>query len=293
MTDKDHPKMDLQSLARQWGAKAVPFNNMQEAWNQTPALEKAIERLEQNAALRSALLLHGPNGVGKSALIARWVRALNSRLFLPLIFTQATLSASGLLASLCMKLGKPMAFRRERQLQAIEEALEEMDNRIPVIVLDEAQNYTHAALEEVRLLLGLNLPAQPVFALTLIGDDYLLRSLEMRSHRALHSRLAAQVPLAPWTQEESLAALQIALRQVGLSPEVLEPSAAQQLTSASGGIPRSLQLLARAAWLEAARQPGQQTINAQHVEAALESVPHVPGLRLSNPQSSTSEPAIP
>lgn len=293
MTDNNPPSINLETLARQWGAKAVPFNNLQGAWNQTPALNKAMERLQQNAALRSALLLHGPNGVGKSALIARWVGSLNSRLFVPLIFTQATLSPSGLLASLCMKLGKPMAFRRERQLQAIEEALEEMENRIPVIVLDEAQNYTHAALEEVRLLLGLNLPSQPVFALILIGDDYLLSSLTMRSHRALYSRLAAQVQLAPWSQEESLAALQNALRQVGLSPEVLEPSAAQQLVSASGGIPRSLQLLACSSWLEAARQPDQQTINAQHVEAALESVPHVPGLRLSNPQSSTSEPTIP
>lgn len=286
MSDKS-PR-DLQTLARQWGATSVPFTHTRESWLSTPSLEQAQERLHQNAALRSALLLHGPNGVGKSALVARWLKALDRRLFVPLVFTQATLSASSLLGALCLKLGKALVYRRERQLQSIEEALDEMEGRVPVIVLDEAQNYNQPTLEEIRLLLGLNLPAQPAFALTLIGDQYLLSSLKLRHHRALYSRLAAQVVLEPWSGEESLQALETALRAVGLSSSALEPSAAQQLAAAAAGLPRSLQLLARAAWIAAA-QDGAQSITPNHVHAALELVPHAPGIQGALPTPITQE----
>ena len=63
----------------------------------------------------------------------------------------------------------PVASRRRSQ---------ELERRILVVILDEAQNYSQPSLEEVRLLLGLNLPEQPAFALVLIGDEYLLGQLE-------------------------------------------------------------------------------------------------------------------
>jgi type II secretory pathway predicted ATPase ExeA len=280
----------LETLARQWGAQHIPFTSCQEAWLATSALRQATQRLDQHAALRSVLLLHGPNGVGKSALVARWIHGLNARLFVPLVFTQASLSASSLLGSLCMKLGKGWAFRRERQLQYIEEAFAEMEGRIPLVILDEAQNYNHGTLEEVRLLLGLNLPAQPAFALTLIGDQYLLSSLKLRNHRALYSRLGAQISLEAWSAEESVQALHAALRAAGLSTEVLEAAAAQQLAAAGAGLPRSLQLLARASWIQAA-QSGAQSIGPDHVQAALELVPHVPGLSASMAPSENAQEA--
>jgi type II secretory pathway predicted ATPase ExeA len=48
-----------------------------------------------------------------------------------------------------------------------------------------------SALENIRMLLELNLPEQPAFALILVGDPYLLSTLRLRSHRALYSRIAA------------------------------------------------------------------------------------------------------
>ncbi len=53
------------------------------------------------------MLLSGGNGVGKSTLVGRWVRQLETRLYTPVNLTQATLSSSGLLATLTRSLGKP------------------------------------------------------------------------------------------------------------------------------------------------------------------------------------------
>jgi type II secretory pathway predicted ATPase ExeA len=146
-----------------------------------------------------------------------------------------------------------------------------------VLLLDEAQNLGSASLEEVRLLLGLNLPEQPAFALILIGDEYLLNTLKLRPQRARYSRLAGHVSLPVWTPAQCTQCLLQGLSAVGLSPGALEPAASDLLASASGGVPRSLCLLARAAGIAAATQVAQR-ITPAHVQAALQAVPCVPGL---------------
>jgi len=268
----------LSLLARQWGATAVPFGlvNAQD-WLDTPEAQKALQCLDQSAALRSVLLLSGPNGVGKSALVGRWMRGLETRLFCPVCLTQATLSGTAILAALASKLGKAASFQRRRNLQLIEEALAEVQPRIVVLILDEAQNYSQPSLEEVRLLLGLNLPQQPAFALVLIGDEYLLASLRLRNQRALYSRLACQVSLSAWTPTQCAQYLNAGLGAVGLSGALLETAAVELLASASAGLPRSLCLLARAAWIAAATANAQK-ITAAHVQTAIQQVPCVPGL---------------
>lgn len=275
----------LSLWARQWGATAVPFGLVNaEDWLETPEAHKTLNCLNQSAALRSVMLLSGPNGVGKSALVGRWMRSLETRLFCPVCLTQATLSGTGILAALASKLGKPASFQRRCNLQLLEEALGELEPRIMVVILDEAQNYSQPALEEVRLLLGLNLPQQPAFALVLIGDEYLLASLKLRNQRALYSRLACHVSLGPWTPAQCAQYLNAGLSAVGLSGAVLEAAAAELLTSASAGLPRSLCLLARAAWIAAATA-NVQKIAAAHVQMAIEQVPCVPGLLLSTPNA--------
>ena len=139
----------------------------------------------------------------------------------------------------------------------------------------------------MRLLLGLNLPQTPAFALILIGDEYLLNSLKLRNHRALYSRLACQLSLPPWTGPQCAQYLSGALQNVGLSSQSLEASAIELLTGASGGLPRSLNLLARAAWIHAATQ-GAQKIGPAHVQNAMETVPCVPGMHLAPPALETS-----
>jgi len=277
---------DLSLLARQWGATAVPFGLVNpNDWLETPGAQRALQCLSQTAALRSVMLLSGPNGVGKSALVGRWMRALDQRLFLPVCLTQATLSGTAILGVLAAKLGKGSSFQRQGNLRLVEAALGELERRILVVILDEAQNYSQPSLEEVRLLLGLNLPEQPAFALILIGDEYLLASLKLRNQRALYSRLGCQLSLEPWTPAQCGQYLTAGLVAVGLSGSVLEPTAVELLASASAGLPRSLCLLARAAWLAAATDQAQR-ITPAHVQRALQQVPCVPGLV---PASATAE----
>jgi type II secretory pathway predicted ATPase ExeA len=274
---------ELERYVRSWGATAVPFGPLSDAqWVAIPAQQRALTLLDQTAALRGVMLLSGGNGMGKSSLVGRWVRRLESRLYTPLNLTQATLSGSGLLASLARGLGKRTSMRRERNLDELSSYLSEHERQTLLIVLDDAQNATHSTLEELRLLLGLNLPSQPTFALILVGDEYLLGQLQMRNHRALCSRLSAHHLLSPWTLEEIQTYLTTGFEAVGIHrSKVFEPAAVDLLVRATAGVPRSVCLLARAAWLEAARAEASE-INAQTLQLAMEQVPGLAGLTRHN-----------
>lgn len=275
---KNAPNLELSLLARQWGATAVPFGELStQAWLETPQNQRATALLDQTATLRSVMLLAGPNGVGKSALVGRWLSRLDRRLFAPLLLTHASLSGCGLLSALAGKLGKPPSARRETNLALIEAAVAELGKLVPLIVLDEAQSFGYGSLEEVRLLLGLNLAEPPAFGLVLIGDEYLLNTLRLRQHRSLFSRIACQLSLGPWSASLAGQYLQQSLAAVGINRPAIEPAALNLLTSASSGLARSLCLLARAAWIQAA-SAGAQTIEAAHVQSAIEQVPGAAGL---------------
>ena len=139
-------------------------------------------------------------------------------------------------------------------------------------MLDEAQLYPPGALEEMRLLLGLNLARQPTFALVLVGDPYLQDTLRLQQHKALYSRISAhcQLPLLERSQIEPY--LTHGWRQVGLERPCLSPAALDLLASASNGNPRLLNLLARAAWIAAA-QLSVNLVGPEHVQSALDLVP--------------------
>lgn len=66
---------------------------------------------------------------------------------------------------------------------------------------------------------------------------------------------------------------------MGITRPAIEPAALNRLTTASGGLARSLCLLARAAWIEAA-SAGVQPLEPAHVQAAIESVPGAAGRSL-------------
>lgn len=263
----------LTAALRHWGARAVPFSDSAgEVLFLTPAAEQTLRGLHQTAALRSLMLLCGDNGVGKSALVAFWLGTLEPKAYLPIVITQATLSGNGLLAVLLGKLGQRPSLMRSRNLARLEEALKELGRLTPVLVLDEAQHYPPGALEEVRLLLGLNLPRQPAFALVLIGDLYLQETLRLQHYKALYSRIGARSQLPPLDRNQVEPYLLHTLRQAGLERACLHPAAVDLLASASNGLPRLLNLLARAAWIAAA-QKGANTIGPEHVQDALDQVP--------------------
>jgi type II secretory pathway predicted ATPase ExeA len=263
----------LAGYARQWGMTGVPFCELGTGGlYQTAAVQQVWQRLEQTAMLRSVMVLCGESGVGKSAVAAAWLRSLDPKQYVGIALTQATLNGSGLLSCLAQKLGQNGGGRRPTLLRRLEETLGPMERMTAVVVLDEAHLCGTEALEEVRLLLGLNLAARPTFAWVLLADPHLLETLRLRAHRALHTRIGCSMTLPPLSRPEVEGYLEHGFVRVGLKRNCVEPAAVELLTAASEGIPRTLNLLTRRAWIEACEKAS-DVITPEHVHRALQQVP--------------------
>lgn len=264
----------LDDLLRAWGLRRTPFASE----DKTPELfaiathREALNLLDTTAALRGVMMLTGTPGTGKSTLIKTWLAGLEPKRFLPLLITQSSLSATGVLEVLLAKLGERARFKRSTNLLLLEKHLADLEPVTLVLVLDDAQNFPGPALEELRLLLGLGGRQRSAFALVLLGDDYLLGSLRLSVQRALFSRISAATSLAPLPREDIAAYLDWHVSRAGLDRDIFAPAAVDLLAEASEGNPRTLGLLAQAAWLCAARQ-NTLTIEADHIHTALRQVP--------------------
>lgn len=264
----------LEELLRAWGLRRAPFaadDKTSELFASTTHRE-ALGLLDTTAALRGVMMLTGSPGAGKSTLIKSWLAGLEPKRFLPLLITQSSLSATGVLEVLLSKLGERARFKRSSNLLLLEKHLAELEPVTLVLVLDDAQNYPGPALEELRLLLGLGGRHRSAFALILLGDDYLLGSLRLSVQRALFSRISAATSLAPLPREDIAAYLNWHISNAGLDRDIFAPAAVDLLAEASEGNPRTLGLLAQAAWLCAAHL-NTFTIEPEHIHTALRQVP--------------------
>lgn len=264
----------LDELLRAWGLHRMPFagDDKTNALFVSAAHSDTLSLLDTTAALRGVMLLTGSPGTGKSTLAKTWLAGLEPKRFLPLLITQSSLSATGVLEVLLAKLGERARFKRSTNLLLLEKHLADLEPVTLVLVLDDAQNYPAPALEELRLLLGLGGRHRSAFALVLLGDDYLLGSLRLSVQRALFSRISASASLAPLPRDDIAAYLNWHVSRAGLDRDIFVPAAVDLLAEASEGNPRTLGLLAQAAWHAAARQTV-FTIEADHVHVALRQVP--------------------
>lgn len=263
----------IEELLRAWGLRQTPFapDDKSELFAMA-AQREALCLLETTAALRGIMVLTGAPGTGKSTLLKTWMRGLDPKRHLPLLITQSSLSATGVLEILLSRLGHRPGFKRSANFLTLEKHLADIEPVTLLIVLDDAQNYPAPALEEIRLLLGLGGRQRSAFALILLGDQYLLGSLRLSVQRALFSRVSATAVLAPLAREDIAPYLNWHLSRAGLDREIFSPASLDLLAEASEGNPRTLNLLAQAAWIAAARATA-TSIEADHVHAALRLVP--------------------
>lgn len=265
----------LDELLRAWGLRQVPFASEDKAAAALfPAANQreALPLLNTTAALRGVMVLTGGPGSGKSTLAKDWMAGLEPKRYLPVLITQSSLTATGVLEILLAKLGQRPSFKRSANLLALEKHLADIDPLTLVLVLDDAQNYPGPALEELRLLLGLTGRARSAFALVLLGDEYLMGSLRLSVQRALFTRISAAHQLTPLPRGDIASYLNWHVSRAGLERDIFEAASIDLLAEASEGNPRTLGLLAQAAWIAAARNSA-TSIEPAHVHSALAQVP--------------------
>lgn len=118
-----------------------------------------------------------------------------------------------------------------------------------VLVIDEAQNLSTEALEQVRLLTNLETPTQKLLQIILLGQPELRDKLARPDLRQLAQRITARWHLTPLDEAETEGYLRHRIAVAGGKRFPFTRLGARALHRASGGVPRLVNIIAERALL--------------------------------------------
>lgn len=142
-----------------------------------------------------------------------------------------------------------------------------------VLCLDEAQAIPVVSLEALRLLTNLETEKRKLLQIVLFGQPELNRKLELESVRQLAQRIIFHYHLGPLRKDDLDYYLAHRLRVAGYGgSRLFSRGAVSKLYSASGGIPRLVNILAHKALMVAYGQGKQEVMRTHVAEAARDTI---------------------
>jgi len=214
--------------------------------------------------------LTGEVGTGKTTLCRCLLEQVPEDTRIALILNPLV-TPRELLAGICEELGIDVAGFSDSN-KALVDALnafllqEHAAGRRVVVVIDEAQNLSPEALEQVRLLTNLETAKDKLLQIVLLGQPELRTLLQRKSLRQLAQRITARYHLAPLGPGETAAYVRHRMKVAGARQNPFKRSALRALYQRSEGIPRLINIIADrslvGAYAEEAATVGARLVNA-------------------------------
>jgi general secretion pathway protein A len=235
--------------------------------------------------------LTGEVGTGKTTLSRLLLERLpeNTRVALAL---NPRLSPIELLETICEELKLDIEGRRG-SLKGLVDALNTYlldayaQGLRVVLIIDEAQNLSVEALEQVRLLTNLETPTQKLLQIILLGQPELRELLGRPELRQLAQRVTARYHLTPLTSEETEAYVRHRLQVAGMHRVPFTRLGMRALHRHSGGVPRLINIVAERALLAGYAQE-LESINERVIDQAAAEALDLDGRRYIRPLAAAS-----
>ena len=150
-------------------------------------------------------LLTGATGTGKTCLLQETIEPFRDSRVRMVPVSCNPVSPNVLLREILTELGGTVQAKDEHVLGNLRQLLRvsKMAGFQSVLILDEAQVLSDAALEQVRLLSNLQDDAEPLLQVFLLGQEELRERLEAEIHAPLRQRIVASSRLGALSAEES------------------------------------------------------------------------------------------
>lgn len=191
--------------------------------------------------------LTGEVGTGKTMLCRNLLLQLPDELNIALIFNPRQTPLE-LVASLCDELHVDYP-KGSDSIKVLVDCLNSylLENhragRRTVVIIDEAQNLSFEALEQIRLLTNLETATQKLLQIILVGQPELQSLLAQPELRQLSQRITARYHLTPLTAKETKAYVIHRLNVVGYQRRLFTSGALRLLHKLTGGIPRLINVI--------------------------------------------------
>jgi putative secretion ATPase (PEP-CTERM system associated) len=216
----------------------------------SPKHEAALTYLEYGVAENVGfILLTGEIGSGKTTLVQYILSRLDASTEAAVVFN-TNVSADELLGLILEEFEIPRASQdKAALLNALNQFLIDRyaQRKRVILIIDEAQNLSEKALEEVRMLSNLQSEDQNLLQIMLVGQPELVAKLKQPALRQFAQRIAASYHLTGLDREETGAYIAHRLVKAGGRPELFTSAAVDLIHQLSAGIPRSINLMCQAA----------------------------------------------
>lgn len=228
--------------------KTKPFHTVPnpEFFYLSPKHQNALTYLEYGLMERSGfILLTGEIGTGKTTLIRYITEKTESEIEAAIIFN-TNVSSEQLLNLILSEFeigpcngGKTQALDM-LYLFLIEKFTQ---NKRMLLIIDEAQNLSREALEEVRMLSNLQNDDQMLLQIMLVGQPELKSRLRNPDLAQFNQRITVSCHLSALNREETCAYIAFRLEKAGGAPNLFTTESIDLIYKASRGIPRIINII--------------------------------------------------
>ncbi|MCC5991592.1 MAG: AAA family ATPase [Rhodobacteraceae bacterium] len=236
------------------------------------AARGAYAMLQYGLATRAPItLLTGEIGAGKTVLLQHFIEEVEDDDTLSIaLVTNTRPNTREILQWLLPELLQSDLGEEARFLKVQEFLIREYnEGRRVLLVIDEAQNLSSEALEELRMLTNINLGKEEVLQLFLIGQPELRDNVRRPDLVQFAQRVAANYHL-PYMKADTVAQyIAHRLTVAGGRPSLFSKQAAMLVFEATGGVPRLINQLCDMA-LTYAYAEGAPVIKRATVQAVLD-----------------------
>jgi general secretion pathway protein A len=202
------------------------------------------------------IIITGEVGAGKTTLVRSLLEQIDPNRLVAAQLVTTQLDAEDLLRAVAMAFGFSTKAMDKAQLLAELEAF--LVSLVPqgkraLLIVDEAQNLSGRALEELRMLSNFQLGNQGLLQSFLVGQPELRQLMQGSQFQQLRQRVTASYHLGPMDRAETQAYVEHRLRHVGWNQDPrFEPGAFDAIYTFSAGIPRRINTLCNRLLLAAA-----------------------------------------
>ncbi len=233
--------------------RAQPFSEHAAAvalWQDT-RMKEGLARLEFLLTLGELGMVTGPSGVGKSALIKRFLNRLTPQQCEAVYCHLTHLPASGLLKLVATQLGEPSRRGKDRIYEQILERARRSEGTL-LLIFDEAHLLVSEALTDLRLLISSAIDVGPPLKILLVGQESLRGTIKRAQHADLLNRVSVRYQLRPLSKEQTSQYVDFQISQAGGDVKIFGEEVKDLLHDFTGGLPRAINNLAIACLLQAA-----------------------------------------